>query len=114
MFRKTESKWIQSVNADIRAGAANERFVRETDLGADCSEGPESALAADDANGPNRTLAVPYNAAVQLSHCRHSSGAQHFSAINDRDMLGYTETGRASHDRGCTCSVLGEARRARK
>jgi hypothetical protein len=44
--------------------------------------------------------------------CR-SGIAEHFSTINDRNVLGYTETGRAGHDRGCTCSLMGKARRAR-
>jgi hypothetical protein len=35
-------------------------------------------LAPTNMNGPNRTLAAPYNAAVQLSHCGHSCMAQHF------------------------------------
>jgi hypothetical protein len=34
--------------------------------------------------GPHRTLAVPYNAAVQLSHCGHSCMAQHFCRLKRR------------------------------
>jgi hypothetical protein len=34
-----------------------------------------------DTDGPNRTLAAPYNAAVQLSHCGHSCMAQHFCRL---------------------------------
>jgi hypothetical protein len=33
---------------------------------------------------PNRTLAAPYNAAVQLSHCGHSCMAQHFCRLKRR------------------------------
>jgi hypothetical protein len=36
-------------------------------------------------SGPNRTLAVPYNAAVQLSHCRHSCIVQHVLGPSDRN-----------------------------
>jgi hypothetical protein len=39
---------------------------------------------AHDTPGPNRTLAVPYNAGVQLSHCRHSCMAQHFCRLKRR------------------------------
>jgi hypothetical protein len=38
-------------------------------------------LAPTNMNGPNRTLAAPYNAAVQLSHCGHSCMAQHFCRL---------------------------------
>jgi hypothetical protein len=41
-------------------------------------------LAPTNMNGPNRTLAAPYNAAVQLSHCGHSCMAQHFCRLKRR------------------------------
>ena len=41
-------------------------------------------LAPTNMNGPNRTLAVPYNAAAQLSHCGHSCMAQHFCRLKRR------------------------------
>ena len=41
-------------------------------------------LAPTNMDDPNRTLAAPYNAAVQLSHCGHSCMAQHFCRLKRR------------------------------
>jgi hypothetical protein len=42
------------------------------------------SIAPTNMNGPLRTLAVPYNAGVQLSHCGHSCMAQHFCQLKRR------------------------------
>jgi len=53
-------------------------------------------LAPTNMNGPNRTLAVAYSAAVQLSHCGHSCMAQHFCRLKRR-CAGRTRPWSISH-----------------
>jgi hypothetical protein len=55
-------------------------------------------LVSSDTTGPNRTLAVPYNAAVQLSHCSHSCTAPNFfgSIVGVRDEADFAEFGNLS------------------